>query len=446
MLWKLKLAFFGLLILPLAAFAQSTDLTEAERGKALKMLKGIVDAVKENYYDERLKGVDFDDLAKKAEAQIKIANKDILVYSAFADMLDALRDSHTFFIPPQPEYEYHHGWTMQMIGEKCFVTRIEKDSDALAKGLKVGDEILAFNGVRVTRKNFRDLEYFFYVLNPLRELTVEVAGTDGKRRVLMTGSKLRRSSGLPPTVTFAEFWREYGEQEKARRLANTRLFEIGKDLVWWRLDSFDLQPEEIDSLMERVRKSRDFIIDLRGNGGGYTDTLNRLVGHFFDRKINLGTRVLRNKSKPEIVSSRGGSPFKGRVVILVDSRSASASEHFARVMQLEKRAEIVGDRTMGALVTSRIFQRSVNAYDPSYFLSITIEGVVLPDGKPIEGVGITPDELMLPSATDLASNRDPVLSHAAARLGYQISPEQAFETLEKYRADLEKYRAKPEVK
>jgi hypothetical protein len=47
------------------------------------------------------------------------------------------------------------------------------------------------------------------------------------------------------------------------------------------------------------------------------------------------------------------------------------------------------------------------------------------DGKSLEHVGVRPDELLLPSADDLADNRDPILAHAAQTLGVNVSPEEA---------------------
>jgi C-terminal processing protease CtpA/Prc len=49
------------------------------------------------------------------------------------------------------------------------------------------------------------------------------------------------------------------------------------------------------------------------------------------------------------------------------------------------------------------------------------------DGKSLERVGVTPDEVLLPSAADIAAKRDPVLSRAADVVGFKLSPEKAGE-------------------
>jgi hypothetical protein len=51
--------------------------------------------------------------------------------------------------------------------------------------------------------------------------------------------------------------------------------------------------------------------------------------------------------------------------------------------------------------------------------------VITPDGKSLEKTGVVPDEVLLPTGADLASSRDPVLSHAVTLTGATLSPEEA---------------------
>lgn len=112
--------------------------------------------------------------------------------------------------------------------------------------------------------------------------------------------------------------------------------------------------------------------------------------------------------------------------MLVDSRSGSAAELLARVVQLEKRGSVIGDRTGGAVMRSKSYPHELGQDVVVFFgVSITDADVIMSDGKSLEHMGVTPDEINLPTAADLAAKRDPVLAYAASLLGITISSEKA---------------------
>jgi carboxyl-terminal processing protease len=118
--------------------------------------------------------------------------------------------------------------------------------------------------------------------------------------------------------------------------------------------------------------------------------------------------------------------FAGTLIVLVDSRSASAAEMFARIVQIERRGTVLGDRTAGAVMTSRIFPHKVGVGAVAFYAtSITVGDVRMSDGASLEKAGVEPDEIVLPTPGDLAAGRDPVLAEAIALAGGAITPEEA---------------------
>ncbi len=132
--------------------------------------------------------------------------------------------------------------------------------------------------------------------------------------------------------------------------------------------------------------------------------------------------------KPQVAKSMGRNVFTGKLVVLVDSKSASASELFARIVQLEKRGTVLGDHSAGSVMESKHYSYKIGTEIVVFYgASITDADLVMTDGKSLEHNGVTPDEIVLPTAADLAGHRDPVMAHAAELLGAKLSPEQAGE-------------------
>jgi C-terminal processing protease CtpA/Prc len=117
--------------------------------------------------------------------------------------------------------------------------------------------------------------------------------------------------------------------------------------------------------------------------------------------------------------------FTGRFAVLIDSESASASELLARVVQLERRGFIVGDRSAGLVMEASLYSHQVSQAPIHYAISVTDADLLMTDGKSLERLGVEPDILVLPSDRDLATKRDPAMAKAAGLVGGQLSPEEA---------------------
>lgn len=127
-----------------------------------------------------------------------------------------------------------------------------------------------------------------------------------------------------------------------------------------------------------------------------------------------------------MLAKSSNDPYSGKLIVLADNRSASAAEIFARLIQLEKRGVVLGDRTSGSVMQSRQMSEKMGAdVNVFYGVSVSNADVIMTDGKSLEHVGVTPDELILPTASDLATGRDPVISRAAELAGVSLSPADA---------------------
>jgi len=188
---------------------------------------------------------------------------------------------------------------------------------------------------------------------------------------------------------------------------------------------FDFRPDQVDGLVDKFKNRKGLVLDLRGNPGGYEQTLLALIGHFFDHDVKVGDIKRRKESKPLIAKSEG-KPYTGKLIVLIDSQSGSAAETFASVMQTEKRGTIVGDRSAGAVMRARWYQHQVGLDNVvPYGVSITDADLILTNGKSLEHLGVEPDEAKLPQPADLAARRDPVLAYAISLVGSTLTPEKA---------------------
>jgi C-terminal processing protease CtpA/Prc len=417
------------LVLYLVVFAASQQtISSFERGRAEDMLATIANDAKKHYYDPKFHGVNFEARVAEAKQQIAKAPSFNMAISHIAAALDVLNDSHTFFLPPQHAFHHSYGLQYQIIGNRCFVTQVRPGSDSESKGVKPGDEILAINGFQVDRNNLWKIQYMFSALRPQASLRLALQDPSGAQRQVEIMAKIRqtkRVTDLTGEGGASDIWDLIRDEETQEHLMRAQTVEYGDQVTVLKVPEFRFSALEVESMLGKAHKHDNLVIDLRGNPGGSVETLKYLVGGMFDKEIKIADRVGRKDTKPEIAKPLH-NPYRGKLVVLVDARSASAAEIFARIIQLEKRGVVIGDTTEGAVMEAKHYEEKAGVDTVVFYgASITEWDLVMSDGKSLEHVGVTPDEVLLPSAHALANRHDPVLAHAVETLGVKITSEEA---------------------
>jgi len=333
---------------------------------------------------------------------------------------------HTrFFCPPQRTARCDYGYRMQIVGESAFVTDVRPNTDA-ARVLTPGDQILKVFTYDVNRRDLWKLQYFLNSLSPRPSISLSLPSPAGQDRQVVVNAKikqLRRVLDLTGSSSDMDIWQLIRDTESEDHLLRQRYVSSG-DLMIWKMPEFDMSTDGVDHMFGIARKHSALILDLRGNPGGSVPTLVDVVGDLFDHEVKIADRIGRKELKPTVAKSRGKSAYDGKLVVLIDSRSASAAELLARVVQIEKRGTVIGDRSSGSVMESRIYPFSQGADNRIFYsMAVTDADLIMTDGKSLEHSGVVPDEIVLPTADDLAKSRDPVLAHAAKTLGFNLAPE-----------------------
>lgn len=132
------------------------------------------------------------------------------------------------------------------------------------------------------------------------------------------------------------------------------------------------------------RGARAFVLDLRGNGGGYGDQATAVasafiaVGPIFTVRERDGVTTTSN--------ARGGTPFHAPLAVLVDGDTASAAEIVAGALQDDKVGTLVGTRTFGKGLVQSVFPLPDGSA-----IKMTTARYTTPKGRDIDRVGIEPD-------------------------------------------------------
>jgi C-terminal processing protease CtpA/Prc len=409
--------------------ASAQQLDAFERSRVETMLSMTRKAIAANYYDSTFRGIDLAARYDTALARVSAATDLDRALAAVAQFTIDLHDSHTFFVPPQRTVWAEYGWDMAMIGDTCFVVSVDAESDAARQGVHPGDAVLSVSGVAPTRDNLMQLFYVFRLLRPHRMLHTTLRAPGGEPRTLDLAARIherKRIIDLTGADGGQDIVRLIRDAEKADAELRSKVVEVGDSTLVWRLPTFAIDPRDVEDVINRARTKRTLILDLRGNSGGPVRVLSTLLGRLSRDPVQIGIERERGGRSPLMTEGAGNDAFTGQLIVLVDSRSASASEVAARVVQLNWRGKVIGDRTAGAVMRARYHGYAIGTQTVVFYgINVTDADLEMSDGERLEGVGVIPDEVVRPTAADLAAGRDPVLARAVTLAGRPISADDA---------------------
>ena len=416
------LVFASCLIFVLAVLAPSLtsasppDLSAKAR---YDVFERVWKEIRDHYYDPAFNGVNWDEVRTKYLPRLETAQSERDFYDLLSEMTGELHDAHTRFNSPEQWSNYKKqqrvsvGLTVDDLDGKPVITSVVPSSSAANEGIEPGMTIVSVDSKPLAER--------------LADMKADRFASSSDRATRMTMYS-RLLAGPPDSTLQLGLRRLDGSTFEApvvRRVVST-VPDVATDVLplgyaYIRFDGF--QPhitKQFRRALTRFRNSPGIVIDLRRNGGGDLAVLLSIAGYFFDKKT-LFARDSTRSGKPltqfagllrlplKLYVARSGDPiYSGPVVLLVGPRSASSSEVFAAGMQDTRRARIVGSATCGCVLGIAKPRRVKGGG----VLEISEVAWYSPKGRKLEGTGVTPDEEILPTASDFQSKRDPVLAQA----------------------------------
>jgi C-terminal peptidase prc len=394
----------------------SADELGIERYRMKSIAKTVADEIEKRYYDPHMKGLDWKSSLEQAKQKIDNAKNVTEMLAAIYVMVDKLKDSHTHFLPPSVNVRLKYGFEAKPIGEDVRIYKIKPNLPAAQAGLKVGDKIIGMNGHNAERYSFDDMLLYYRVLHPLPAWELVVQTGNEKPRVVRLNAKREDKPIALDIDRLSDFWdiilEEQSESEEDRTF-HTANFEGAIGYI--QVKEFPYNASFLDGLADKVKDSKAVVIDLRGCPGGVVDTLQSFAGHFVSDPAVIYKAVERKKT--EDIKAKPRKPFfSGPLVLLIDSETGSAGEILARYLQSQQKAVIIGDPSLGRVMTSMYYSEQFGADNIVFYgVTISIAKVVLPDGDEIEGKGVTPDVLCNPTGDDMREKHDVCLDKAVAK-------------------------------
>ncbi len=293
-------------------------------------------------------------------------NIDTLEENAIREMVSEL-DPHSVYLPPTELKQANEdlsgnfegiGVEFTQINDTVNVTYVIKDGPSDKAGVLLGDQLIKVNEQALVGKNISALN--------IRNLIRGEKGTKAQLNLLRNGKPLSiivtRGSIPTPSVSAS--------------------YMLDKQTAFLKLDKFtNTTYREFMVAMEALKTQgmTQLIFDLRSNGGGFMDQAIEITDEFLSGdKLIVYTQGV-NSPKTQYRCKRPGLFETGKLIVLVDELSASASEIVAGALQDWDRATIIGRRTFGKGLVQEPFLLSDGSA-----LRLTIARYYTPIGRSIQ--------------------------------------------------------------
>ncbi len=319
------------------------------------------------------------------------------VYGAIKGLVGSLNDPYSVYFPPQDSKDFHdtingsfEGIGMEVGIKDKVLTVIAplKDTPAERAGIKAGDKVL-----KIDATSTNDMS-----VDAAVDLIRGVAGTTVKLTIFRDGEKAPREISIVREVI------DIPTLDSSLRADGTYYIAL-----------YNFSASSASLMQDALRKfsasgSKNLIIDLRGNPGGYLDSAVDMASFFLPEGETVVTEDFGANGTPRVYKSKGYGllDLKNiKVAILVDKGSASASEILAGALSEHGVAPLIGETTYGKGSVQEVMDITDNTT-----LKLTIAKWLTPNGISISKKGLDPTIPVTVSDTDIANHTDPVLNRA----------------------------------
>jgi carboxyl-terminal processing protease len=250
------------------------------------------------------------------------------------------------------------GIEFSMEKDTVCVTQIISDGPAEIAGLMAGDRIISIDNENVAGKKFENFE----ILKKIR----------GQRKTEIELVVVRSGRAIPFHIV-----RDYIPDHSIKAF-----YMVNDSIGYISLGIFNKTTrQEMDSAIISLNKKgmKNLILDLQSNGGGYVESALGVADEFMKRDQLVYYSVSGDGGKDYYYAAGSGHFQKGRVVVLIDQSTASASEIFTGALQDWDRAVVVGRRSFG----KGLMQRPIPLFDGSV-VELTGSRYYTPTGRSLQ--------------------------------------------------------------